>query len=213
MENRSDENREPRGETPRGKRSNNSILIALVIAGLVAMLFFNRGEDRDRITVSFFLQQLEDGNVSKVSFGEQRAIGTFKTRPDKPVRDGETPADDAEPEKFSKDFYFNLSADTGSTAKLQDAVLAQGNVEVDNLEPDQTGQILSLIVFVGLPLAILIFLFVMIRRTRSDIMGGGFLSGFSKSPAKRFEATDKVITFGDVAGLEGVKAEDRKSVV
>ena len=207
MENRSDENREPRGETPRGKRSNNSILIALVIAGLVAMLFFNRGEDRDRITVSFFLQQLEDGNVSKVSFGEQRAIGTFKTRPDKPVRDGETPADEAEPEKFSKDFYFNLSADTGSTAKLQDAVLAQGNVEVDNLEPDQTGQILSLIVFVGLPLAILIFLFVMIRRTRSDIMGGGFLSGFSKSPAKRFEATDKVITFGDVAGLEGVKAD------
>ena len=38
-------------------------------------------------------------------------------------------------------------------------------------------------------------------------MGGGFLSGFSKSPAKRYESTDKPITFKDVAGLESVKAD------
>ncbi len=56
---------------------------------------------------------------------------------------------------------------------------------------------------VGLPL----FLFFTLRRTRNDIMGGGFLSGFSKSPAKRYEANDQPITFNDVAGLEGVKAD------
>ena len=38
-------------------------------------------------------------------------------------------------------------------------------------------------------------------------MGGGFLSGFSKSPAKKFEANEKMVTFDDVAGLEGVKAD------
>lgn len=212
MDNRPDENQDKRGETPRGKRGNNTVLIALVIAGLVAMLFFNRGEDPDRITVSFFLEQLDGNNVERVSFGEQRAIGTFKTRPLAPpkVVDGvqEPRLDkDGEPLKLSKNFRFNLSSDSGATGKLQERVLASPDVEFDNLEPDQTGQILSLIVFVGLPLAILVFLFVMIRRTRSDIMGGGFLSGFSKSPAKRFEATDKAITFADVAGLEGVKAD------
>ncbi|MCL4153665.1 UNVERIFIED_CONTAM: hypothetical protein GTU68_039316 [Idotea baltica] len=37
--------------------------------------------------------------------------------------------------------------------------------------------------------------------------GGGFLSNFSRSPAKRYEANDEPVTFDDVAGLEGVKAD------
>ena len=39
------------------------------------------------------------------------------------------------------------------------------------------------------------------------MMGGGFLTGFSKSPAKRYEAVAQPVTFNDVAGLEGVKAD------
>jgi cell division protease FtsH len=39
------------------------------------------------------------------------------------------------------------------------------------------------------------------------MMGGGFLTGFSKSPAKRYEPSEQTITFRDVAGLEGVKAD------
>ena len=38
-------------------------------------------------------------------------------------------------------------------------------------------------------------------------MGGGFLSGFTKSPAKQYEEQDAPITFDDVAGLESVKAD------
>ena len=46
----------------------------------------------------------------------------------------------------------------------------------------------------------------MLRRTRDQFLGGGILSGFSKSPAKRYEESGKKpITFNDVAGLEGVK--------
>ena len=58
-----------------------------------------------------------------------------------------------------------------------------------------------------LPILLFVFLWSMFRRTRDQIMGGGFLSGFSKSPAKRYESTDKPITFKDVAGLESVKAD------
>ena len=48
----------------------------------------------------------------------------------------------------------------------------------------------------------------MFRRTRDQIMGGGgFLSSFSRSTAKRYEPNDQQTTFADVAGLEGVKAD------
>ncbi len=38
-------------------------------------------------------------------------------------------------------------------------------------------------------------------------MGGGFLSSFSRSTARRYDATEQQVTFDDVAGLEGVKAD------
>ncbi len=51
------------------------------------------------------------------------------------------------------------------------------------------------------------------RRARAPVfMGGGILGGFSKSPAKRYETTNKPVTFSDVAGLEGVK-NDLQEVV
>ena len=40
---------------------------------------------------------------------------------------------------------------------------------------------------------------------REQMMGGGFLSGFSKSAAKRYEASQQSVSFKDVAGLDGVK--------
>ncbi len=62
------------------------------------------------------------------------------------------------------------------------------------------------ILYIVISLGIFIFLWNMMRRTR-DQMGGGFMGGFSRSPAKRFEATPGRTTFNDVAGLEGVKKE------
>ncbi len=57
------------------------------------------------------------------------------------------------------------------------------------------------------PLALFAFFWFSYRRTRDQMMGGGFLMGFSKSPAKRYEAVSQPVTFKDVAGLEGVKAD------
>ena len=62
------------------------------------------------------------------------------------------------------------------------------------------------VVYILISLGIFIFLWNMMRRTR-DQMGGGFMGGFSRSPAKRFEPTPGRTTFKDVAGLEGVKKE------
>lgn len=213
MDKKSDEKLTPQGsEGQPTRRSNNSLLIALVLAALVMMLFYNRGEERSLISASFFQTQLEKGNVESVRIGEQRVFGTFLIRPEAPpVKDedgnSEVPkGEDGQPEKYLKKFAFNRSTDAGWVVGLEQQLKEKG-IEYDYLDPDNTQQIMYFILMVGLPLAILFFLFMMLRRTRSDIMGGGFLSGFSKSPAKRFEASEKMVTFDDVAGLEGVKAD------
>tara|TARA_R110002049_G_scaffold2750_8_gene22131 strand:+ start:40459 stop:42507 length:2049 start_codon:yes stop_codon:yes gene_type:complete len=211
MENGSEKNNAKSQEPSGQRRNNNSLLIALVVAGLIAMLFFGQSDERSRISASFFQEQLEKDNIETISIGDRRVLGTFKTRPEaEPVfEDGVRKPQvdkDGKPVKYLKTFYFNRSTDVGTVARLEES-LRKADVPYTVMEPDNTQNIISMIAFIGLPLAILFFLFMMLRRTRSDIMGGGFLSGFSKSPAKKFEANEKMVTFDDVAGLEGVKAD------
>jgi cell division protease FtsH len=219
MDKKSEKNEAPKSEPQEGRRGNNSLIIALLLAGSLVLLFYNRGEDRSVVSASFFQTELARGNVEEVSIGERRVSGTFKTAPEAPPAkeaDGKvveesdkatekTPAL-TEDKKYQKQFYFNRSTDAGAAVELENQLKA-AKVEYRYLEPDNTQQIIYFIALIGLPLAILFFLFMMLRRTKSDIMGGGFLSGFSKSPAKKFEANEKMVTFDDVAGLDGVKAD------
>ena len=210
MENKPGEGNEQ--EAPNRRSNSNSILVAIVITALIAMLFFRTEQNASDIKVSFFKDELQRGNVESVSFqGKTKLRGVFVTPPDIPPQkeDGvEKPVldKDGKQKTYLKNFTCDLGGDERSVYDLKQELEALG-VDYDNDPPDQTGAIISAIAFIGLPLAILFFLFMMLRRTRNDIMGGGFLSGFSKSPAKRFEANEKMVTFSDVAGLEGVKAD------
>ena len=215
MEKRSDQNEPEKKEALEKdegpKRGNNTFIIALVLTALVAMLFMNRGPNVPEVPASFFLDQLDSNNVESVRIADERVYGSFKVRPEAPkiLEDGEMVApkdDNGNPLKLEKDFYFRRSTDPGAAVQLQEQLRA-ADVDYRIMPRDNTQQIISMLVFVGIPIAILLILFTMLRRTRSDIMGGGFLSGFSKSPAKRFEASEKMVTFDDVAGLEGVKAD------
>ncbi|TWU02686.1 ATP-dependent zinc metalloprotease FtsH [Stieleria varia] len=217
MDNRSDQ---PNTETA-GPKRNNSVLIALVLLALFAILFWPKSEQRELISASYFDKQLAEKNVESVSIAERMVMGRFKTRPPMPkiMVDGveKTPTDnDGNPLLYEKDFQFYRSLDSESAARLEAQLRATnedkkpgdpGYVDYTYNAQDNTRDILNFVFLIGLPIAILLFVFFMIRRTRNDIMGGGFLSGFGKSPAKRFEAHEKSITFDDVAGLEGVKAD------
>ena len=46
MDKKSDENGSTGPESQEGRRGNNSLLIALILIGLVLLLFYNRGEER-----------------------------------------------------------------------------------------------------------------------------------------------------------------------
>jgi cell division protease FtsH len=62
--------------------------------------------------------------------------------------------------------------------------------------------------FILLSFGLLLFLLHSLRRSQNQLMGGGgFLSNFSRSTAKQYEPSAQPITFKDVAGLEGVKAD------
>src|SRR5206468_12477411 len=51
-----------------------------------------------------------------------------------------------------------------------------------------------------------IFFFCFLPRFR-DPMGGGFLSNYIKSPARRYERNKQRTTFDDVAGMQNAKSE------
>jgi cell division protease FtsH len=71
---------------------------------------------------------------------------------------------------------------------------------------DSTGWMMTFYIIISLVLVGGMIL--MFRRSRDQMMGGGFLTGFSKSPAKRYDLEgNKRITFADVAGLESVKGD------
>ncbi len=192
------------------RRSNNSLLIVLILASLAALLFMRPDGNGDVIIASRFQEELNKGNVSKVQIAERYVYGEFKIAPEVPAEkseDGTTASDEkSEPKKLPKEFRVVRPTDAGWVVNLENELKAK-KIDYSYQAPDDTLQMLSLFAMIGLPLAILLFLFIMFRRTRSDLMGGGFLSGFSKSPAKLFEATEKMVTFDDVAGLEGVKAD------
>lgn len=213
MEKKTDQSEPNRPEQQENRRGNNSLFIAIIFAALFVLLFYNRGEERSLITASFFQSELSRGNIEEVGIAERRVYGKFVTRPDIPEEarpkadpDRNSKAKSEDSDQYLEQFTFNRPTDAGWVTQLESQLKLQ-NVQYNYLEPDNTQQVIYFIALIGLPLGILFFLFMMLRRTRSDIMGGGFLSGFSKSPAKRFEASEKMVTFKDVAGLEGVKAD------
>lgn len=61
--------------------------------------------------------------------------------------------------------------------------------------------ILPLLLFVGL------FVMLVLPRFRDPLGGGGFLSNYIKSPAKRYERNKQRTTFDDVAGMQNAKSE------
>lgn len=193
-----------------GRRGNNAVLLLIVFASVLAIMYFNRGTERSQISYSFFESELARGNIESVRIGTTYVTGRFKVPPPpEPLpgkADEEPKSSDDKVEPLLKDFRYERLPDDGSIKELKDELLKRG-VHVEGIPKDNTYDILSFLMILALPLVIIGFFIYTLRRSRGDMMGGGFLSGFSKSPAKRFEKSEQAITFKDVAGLEGVKAD------
>jgi cell division protease FtsH len=179
---------------------------------LVAVMFLMKGPPQSSITYDFLLRQVKDGNVVAVELGDLEATGIFEQPPEAPVRYDQSgnpvvpKNEEGNRQKLQKHFRVNLPrSDQARNDLIQ--LLEEKQVQIDNKSSTDTVMMTIWLIATFLPLGLLLFFWISYRRSRSEFLGGGFLSGFSKSPAKRYEPSDQSISFTDVAGLEGVKAD------
>lgn len=208
MENSSqNEPRRTEDGKPSFRRTSPNIWVLLLFIGvMIVALLTIQGERRSTIKYSFFLKQIRQGNVVEVQLGETEATGEFETAPDKPPPvDGDEGEGAEEGGKLHEHFRVVLPRDSESRHALTNLLDDKG-IPFGNDPPSNALMIFYMLVLL-VPLALFAFFWFSYRRTRDQMLGGGFLSGFSKSPAKRYEAVQQPVTFSDVAGLEGVKAD------
>src|SRR5262245_45917520 len=204
-----------------------SLVVPLLILAVIAGYLYILSSSPRRITTQFFKEQLREKNVAELQIFSSYAIGKFKRLPTQPS-DGKT-ADDAKttlpdaanpaqtPPKTGKPAkkLEPRTADLSFTATLPQRVnedpefmrlLDESGAKYDfAVQVDPTLWVFA----IGMTLTISIFLFfwMWLRRQQNQMMGGGFLSGFGKSPARRYEGARQATTFKDVAGIESVKAD------
>ena len=194
---------------PPGRRRGLNPLFVLALVMLVALFLFIRPYPARSVIedYNYFLKLIEEDRVLSVErYGKEKAYGVFKDPPplEPPLdADGKPKAD---PQPLEKHFLVTL--DPGDTAQNHLSELLRKHNVANEHKPASSET--TVFVFWGIALAIMIGMFAfawMSLRRRDQMMGAGFLSGFSKSPAKRYEATQQSVTFRDVAGLESIKAD------
>ena len=198
------------------------LMLPLIIIAILAGIWMIRsaGPQREQIEYYFFLDQLRDKNVLEVKLGSDHAVGRFKEPPllPPPVPASElgksktakaegkkTAEKKTEPKRAKEHFYVRLPTWSRENQELNNLLTASGARYDNAIEFDPTIPIFVLGMTMSVGLVVLFWLWV--RRQQSQMMGGGFLSGFGKSPARRYEASRQAVTFKDVAGIEGVKAD------
>ncbi len=167
------------------------VLIAL-LAAISVIFLSNQATGPEIVSYSFFRDQLSKGNVDYVQFEGRDGIGRFKDPPIAPKEvdsDGKLvqPEKDGKPATLEKTFRVTIPEWVGEQERNQlDELLEEKTVWMYKAPSDRSAMFVTVLSLL-LPLLLFFFLWSMFRRTREQIMGGGFLSGFSKSPAKRYE--------------------------
>ena len=219
------ENRQekPDGDGKESKDTNqrrfanpNLWLIGAILLATALMVMFNNEPQRSQIRAEFFLDQLRAGNIAEIAnIGENEYVGIFKEAPNTPDEydeDGKLTRQlrNGKPIKLQRHFQVFLDPQMSEQKRQQlEQLYDEHAVHRPNRQATDNSTLLMILFSVLLPLAFLFFLLSMLRRTRDQLMGGGFLSGFTKSTAKRYgeEEQKTSTTFKDVAGLEGVKQD------
>lgn len=195
---------------------------------LIVMLLLSiyNNSQRSTISYSYFLNLLEgkdqfgeplrDDNdealetaVEFVEFGAYNATGMFKVKPPGEIDYNPRTGDVIKPVEGEslKKFFTVILGSEDSVEHATAVELAKKNVSKVTYQERSTFPLWYWL-FVLATFGFLMFMIISMRRSQNQMMGGGgFLSSFSRSPAKKYEKSDEPVTFKDVAGLEGVKAD------
>jgi cell division protease FtsH len=193
------------------------LMVPLLILGLIALYLLVLGSGPQKISFQTFQEQLRARNVAEVELFKTYAVGKLK----RPLGQAAVPpADDSPHGKAGKGkgpprpdaarqtdlaFWVTLPERYAENAELM-RLLDESGARYDfSVQIDPTLWVFGLGTAVTVGLFVLFWLWL--RRQQNQMLGGGFLSGFGRSPAKRYEASRQAVTFKDVAGIESVKAD------
>jgi cell division protease FtsH len=215
----SNSNKEDRDEpvSARGQNKGASWLWLLLFFGMAATLYSVLNSDTGSVGYDVFEAELDKQNIQVIRVRDDSADGFFKSAPERgieydakgvPIK--RKAGDDGRRETYDRRFYVQLPTDTQSRSKLLEKFKSIKEKDPEfsyTVVPGSVTNQVYMLIYLGLGVATIALLWSMLRRSREQMMGGGFLSGFTRSTAKRYEKSNQPITFSDVAGLEGVKAD------
>ncbi|MGH7193378.1 MAG: ATP-dependent metallopeptidase FtsH/Yme1/Tma family protein, partial [Candidatus Saccharimonadales bacterium] len=201
------------------------MLILLMVLAVVGLLWFGKASSKPtEISYGSFVQELEKGNIAAATLEGQKIHGKFK--PAEGAENGKSPGTPSKKPAASAASGQPADDDAGKEATFEQLAGKEFMVvlstlasdDLDRLMRKQLGahyqvvergnnELLYFMIYLAMPLTLFGLMWFMFRRARDQFLGGGLLSGFSKSPAKRYEDGKARTTFDDVAGLEGVKNE------
>lgn len=195
-------------------------LIGLLTSALAFVLFVSRVNESD-ITYDFFQDQLAKQNIIEIRPQDASIRGTFKEPPLAPKTvnaKGElvdAPMENGQPRKLKKHFHATLPGGIDSQSELAKTVAAinkereaRGESRII-YDPQNAQSVNTTIYFFSFFLLALVVggMFLAARRNRDPLGAGGIMGNFTRSTARKYEGKQTPITFNDVAGLEGVKAD------
>lgn len=174
----------------------------LLLIGLIVIMTFYATQEMGssgRITYSDFLKLLDKGQVTDVTLvGKERIVGKIRSLEELPEELSAVKA------KLTGNQFATERPAIEDGGRLQEK-LERAGVQWKG-EPESGAWLAPL--FWALPfLLILAFFLLFILPRMRDPLGGGFLSSYIKSPARRYERTKMRITFEDVADMENAKRE------
>jgi cell division protease FtsH len=184
---------------PRRRLSASSVWLILVLLLVMGLMLVRQTPRQSEVSYGQFWKQLDANQVESVTASGRQLKGEFKPS----AATAGAAAKGAASDKAARAFVTNVPdfvVGEDLDRKLRTELGANYKVEV---VPDYSG--VFMLILLTVPLLFIFGSWLMFRRARDQIMGGGILSGFSKSPAKRYEASKQRVTFENVAGLEGVK--------
>jgi len=227
-----------RPDAQRPRPGSTWFFLVLAVLMLASMLYYSsEGSKRVEISYGKFIEELKAGHVAEVSVSNQRISGKLKPGIPLPEEkksekaEGKQPAgkEPAAKQPAAKEPAGKPPAAAGKKAEQGKpaegaeffAVIpekADENLDSWLLEhlganykavEDTSGYGLMLLVYLT-PLALVVVMWLMFRRARDQFLGGGILSGFNKSPAKRYETGKQRITFEYIL-IEEVNDSDKQA--
>lgn len=172
----------------------------------VFLIFSSGGAVGTTVPYGYFFEQLKSEQVKSIEIHGEILTGEWKQIP------SETP----EGLVGDLDAKFNtvLLSPAAGDSTLAELIESQAAAKKLNIESKRItmSRGMEFLTYMSIPLLFLLFLYLMMKRSSDPFGGGGMMGGFVRSQARRYEKSDKQVTYDDVAGLKTPK-QDLQEIV